>query len=256
VNENTVFSLFSFSERTVVMRAFKTKLFITLIAVGLLAILLLVIRQNIKQRNANLMGRYFVVLMEHINNSYKISYLAVGDYPLDSENPISSWRFSLRFYSLENEAFIFNEPWDSIANQEWARTSENPFPTLDGEHTYIVAITGPDTFFDEVKNLGPTAFDEDTIVLVEVRNSGIHWMQPGDLSIESMPKTIDPSEGLGISGNLPGGFHVAFADGQAWFLSNDVPFEDLQRFFTREGALKASREELLEPYCIRKFLPD
>ena len=38
------------------------------------------------------------------------------------------------------------------------------------------------------------------ILLVEVRNSGTHWMQPGDFDIRTMPRTINDPAGKGISG--------------------------------------------------------
>ena len=207
-----------------------------------------------KQHMAAQLGGTFAGVMRAI---YQTGFdLVTKDPHNDKGEVISSWRFALRFYALEGEAFDSRKPWDDPVNVKWWR--EMPYPsrlTVDGRQTCVMALTGPGTFFTEVSSAQPTDFDEDTIVLVEVRNSGIHWMQPGDLSIETMPKTIDPLQGLGISGNLPGGFHVAFADGQAWFISNDVPFETLEKFFTREGAMAASREDLLEPYCIRKFMP-
>ena len=65
-----------------------------------------------------------------------------------------------------------------------------------------------------------------------------------------MPHTINAKDGSGISGQNKGGFVVLFADGQAWFLSEKIPFATLEKFFTIEGAKRYSREKLLGPFVL------
>ena len=76
----------------------------------------------------------------------------------------------------------------------------------------------------------------------------VHWMQPGDLSIQNVPPDITS----GISGR---GVHVGFADGVVWFLTRDVPLDDLRKFFTVKGATRYDREFVLESYLIREVPP-
>jgi hypothetical protein len=114
--------------------------------------------------------------------------------------------------------------------------------------TTILAITGPGTVFDDD---APGALEKapgNAIVLVEVRNSGIHWMSPKDFDVRTMPRTINDPEGRGISGQYPLGFHVAFADGAVWRLSHDTPFIALSRFFVADDAKQLDREAILGKY--------
>jgi len=84
---------------------------------------------------------------------------------------------------------------------------------------------------------------------------GIEWMQPGDLDIRTMPRSINHTSGKGIAGNYPNGFFVGFADGHVWFLRNDTPFHQLEKFFTIEGAKTYDRDELLRPFLLDKLGP-
>jgi hypothetical protein len=116
----------------------------------------------------------------------------------------------------------------------------------------MLAICGPGTAFgcaDErprsLKNLGNNA-----ILVVQVRHSGLHWMQPGDFDIRDMPHTINAVDGHGISSRYPGGFHVLFANGDVWFLSDKIPFATLAKFFTVGEANKCNREKLLGAFVL------
>jgi hypothetical protein len=45
---------------------------------------------------------------------------------------------------------------------------------------------------------------------------------------------------------------VVFADGQVWFLSADIPLEDVRKFLTIDGAKKHDREQVLGPYALSR----
>lgn len=120
-----------------------------------------------------------------------------------------------------------------------------------GLETTIFAITGPGTAWGDGDSEPPHHLVElpnDVILFVEVRNSGVHWMQPGDFDIRTMPRTLNADDGRGISSRFRGGFHVGFADGEVWFISNDVGFDRLSQFFTIEGARQHDREAELGPF--------
>ena len=151
-----------------------------------------------------------------------------------------------------------SQPWDSPINKEMAMTPRGWFsyPARWGSKTRLetnaFAITGPGTAFGDgetmpksIKNVPPQ-----TILVAEVRSSGIHWMQPGDFDIRTMPHTINVPDGKGISSRYPGGFHVLFADGKVWFLSEKIPFDTLKKFFTVADARQYDREKELGPFIL------
>ena len=176
--------------------------------------------------------------------------------------PLYSWRVALvAFLEAWRGSWDDAQPWDHPANKELIELSNfyvydvskwqvgsQPFPS-----TIIFAITGPGTAFGDggerpstLKDIPPSC-----ILAVETRASAIPWPAPGDFDIRTMPETINAPEGKGISSRHAGGFHVVFADGQVWFLSDKVPFETLKKFFTVVDANKYDREKLLEPFILR-----
>lgn len=183
--------------------------------------------------------------------------------------PLYSWRAEVAEVAQPWCEIPWNlaESWDSPANRRFAeipgrycydglaRGVGSPVAASDSTDTNLLAITGPDTAFGS-NGEAPRSLadiDADTILAVEVVNSGIHWMEPGDFDLRTMPQTINARDGRGISSRHPGGFHVLFADQQTWFLSNRVPFAEVRKFFTVEGAKKYDRRQVLEPYLLARF---
>ena len=141
--------------------------------------------------------------------------------------------------------------WDDPDNR---RISSAPSPVYcwsperslpESLHTNVVAITGPGTAFDGDRPVRVSDIDSDTILAIEIADSGLHWMEPGDLSIDQVPDSITQ----GVDGY---GVHVLFADGWVWVLRPDVPLEDLTKFFTIEGAKRYDREQALGPYVLHR----
>ena len=118
-----------------------------------------------------------------------------------------------------------------------------------GQYTRFAAITGPGTAFEDEHPLSLKDLPNDTILIAEVRSGVQHWMKPGgDLHIDKMPQCIDVQSGHGISGHDPEGFFVTFADGAIRLISNNVPFNELKKFFTLRGAKKFDRDKSLGKY--------
>ena len=57
-----------------------------------------------------------------------------------------------------------------------------------------------------------------TLLVVEVADSGIEWMEPRDLHIDKLAPNINPTSGQGISSKHPTGANVLFGDGHVGFL--------------------------------------
>ena len=138
---------------------------------------------------------------------------------------------------LENQEFIdryrFNEPWDSPHNRALAHGiphGMNPnYPIYhcpsdrdsDKWDTSYVMVVGPGTISD-----GPTSRSLDqcpngpsrTIMIVEMSESGIHWMEPRDLKFDQMSFKINDPGGGGIRSKHRGGAMIVFGDGDQRFI--------------------------------------
>ena len=176
--------------------------------------------------------------------------------------PLYSWRVEIVPY-LESWHGVWDptKAWDDSANTQLSELSRyyayggtvpggqtNGFP-----ETNCLAITGRGTAFGNGSEL-PRALQDippDTIIIVETRASRIPWPAPGDFDIRTMPQSINTPDARGISSRAANGFHVIFADGQVWFLSEEVPFETLQLFFTVASSQRYDRERHLEPFAVR-----
>lgn len=171
----------------------------------------------------------------------------------ESGRPLCSWR--LRLLPFMEGIMIgihYGKPWDDpVHRQVTADPRYNLFSlAADGNspdrfHTDFVALTGPGTPLDEGQGCRIEDLDtSDTILVIEVAESNIHWTAPGDLNIDEIPEA-------NTAGPDGGGVHVLFANGEVWFLHRDVPLVDLKQFFTIEGGEKYDREKLLAPYAER-----
>lgn len=138
----------------------------------------------------------------------------------------------------------YDARWDAPANRNfksmllsiycWRGDDGSP----ESFYTNVVAVTGPGTAFEAGREVHRADLDNDTILAVEVANSGVHWMEPGDLDVGAVPPSI-------IRGLDGGGVHVLFADGSVWFLDADTPLDDIAKFFTIAGAKQFDREKIL-----------
>jgi prepilin-type processing-associated H-X9-DG protein len=164
-----------------------------------------------------------------------------------SGQPLLSWRVLLLPYLEEKEKFAaikLDEPWNSPNN---ARVADCPRifqcpndigAKQNSQMTSYAVVTGPGTAFP---GEGTTTINKmldgtsATILIVEVANSGIHWMEPRDLNIQQMAPTINAISGQGISSKHVAGVNVAFADGHVGYLRNDLPAEELRARLTING---------------------
>src|SRR4030095_4901077 len=109
--------------------------------------------------------------------------------------------------------------------------------------TSYVAVVGSGTAWPGAKSTklaeikdGPSA----TILIVEVHNSGIHWMEPRDLDASLMPMTINAKSGKGISSGHPQCAQAARADGTVFVLTQDTPAATVRAMLTIAGGEKVA----------------
>ena len=160
--------------------------------------------------------------------------------------PMHSWRVLILPYIEEQplyDQYRFDEPWDGPNNRKLAGRSLSIFRCPETEDpkstmTDYVAVIGPNTVWPEE---GTTTLDDitdgssNTILLVEVKNSGIHWMEPRDLHVRQMAPGINPAAGQGIASRHSGVANVLFADGSVHCLPDDFSEADLEAMRTPAG---------------------
>src|SRR5262245_34901715 len=128
-----------------------------------------------------------------------------------SGRPAHSWRvLILPFLGAEPlyGSYRFDEPWDGPHNSKLADgillhkdysplhcPSDKPESgKLNPLMTSFLAVVGPGTVWQEGKSVKQRDVTDDpdaTLLVVEVANSGVHWMEPRDLHILQMAPTIN-----------------------------------------------------------------
>ena len=157
--------------------------------------------------------------------------------------PWHSWRMAILPFIQKNpyfEQYRFDEPWDGPNNRK-LHSVVMPYrcPAEDASAaattTSYLAVVGPGTAWPVP---GQTRFADfadgtsNSIVIVEVVDSGIHWMEPRDLKLEELELAINPKSGQGISSRHIGGACVLLADGSVRFLPSDTAPETLRMLLT------------------------
>lgn len=117
-------------------------------------------------------------------------------YVVDQQgNRMHSWRTLIAPYCEEiviANVYDFNEPWDGPKNRNAAATPLSTLrcPQATGKNpaeTSYVAVTGPGTAWPGEKSTRIADFTDglpNTILLVELADTGILWTEPRDLTID------------------------------------------------------------------------
>ena len=79
-----------------------------------------------------------------------------------------------------------------------------------------------------------------TILVVEVRGSQVHWAEPVDLDGTASLK-INASRGLSIGSHHSGGANVLFADASVVHLPQTTSEEEIKALLTRDGGENVNR---------------
>lgn len=168
--------------------------------------------------------------------------------------PMHSWRvLILPFFEQAAlyDQYCFDEPWDGPSNRRLADSIPYGFncPSEPGGrsvYTNYVLITGEGTAWADGRAPSLGEFTDDpanTILVVEVTDSGIHWMEPRDLTVYQAVRGINSTLGMCISSWHPArgnsdrqeSANVAFADGMVVNLKNGYPVSELRKLLTHQG---------------------
>ncbi|MGD9127435.1 MAG: DUF1559 domain-containing protein [Planctomycetia bacterium] len=162
--------------------------------------------------------------------------------------PLYSWRVLMLPYIERSDlydAFNREEAWDSAANERFSNMDVEPFQcparedNIPGVTDYVL-VTGPGTVWDgdrQPRSLKDISHPEQTLLMIEVANSDIHWAEPRDLKIDA----IDPSF-LDENGNFKcahptRGATAVFADGRV----EDIPPEQVMEALQKLSQIKQKK---------------
>ncbi len=170
--------------------------------------------------------------------------------------PMHSWRVLILPFMEQAglyNTYNFEEPWDGPNNSKLARSKPLGYACPNGQdyaglsvRTNYVAIVGPGTAFPGSR---PTSLHDfrdgaaDTILVAEVADSGINWMEPRDLDAGAMSFVINDRTRPSISSHDPQGPHVACADGFRTVLNPALPPRSLKALITASGGEAISIDE-------------
>ncbi len=164
--------------------------------------------------------------------------------------PMHSWRVLLLPYLDHSDVYKeyrFDEPWDGPNNSKLASKKLSVFYCPSETHggvkndfamTNYVAVVGRETAWPGGKpgKLGEIKDGtSNTLLIVEIANSGIPWMEPRDLDIAQMAPTINAKSGQGISSAHAGGAQALLADGTVRFISSQTTAELIRGLLTING---------------------
>ena len=234
-------------------------------AVGLIAFVLLVIVSLMipsrgsppltRRSNCHNNLRQIAVALQYYHDEYGSfppAYIADQD-----GRPMHSWRvLILPFMEQQGlyDLYRFDEPWDGPNNRQ-LQSHGLPYIRCPAEfgqrdpmtETSYVVVVGPQTAFpgDKCVALGDIADEhQNTLLVVEVAGSGIHWMEPRDLHVTQMARAINPAKGQGISSRHSLGANVVLADGSVQYLDAVQTTEaDIQAMLTIDGDEPSPRRE-------------
>lgn len=183
--------------------------------------------------------------------------------------PLYSWRVLLMPYCDREEFFEqynLEAPWDDEANLKLAQDEgfanffgcpthpefrdpqDTDFDRHGSRFTNYVAVVGAGTAFPEtgeaVSYEDITDGHENTVLLVEIANSDIHWSEPKDLRWDEMSFRVNDPTKPSISSHHQSGPGVVFADGRAMRLSDSMPPDIIKALLTINGGENISRNDL------------
>lgn len=140
--------------------------------------------------------------------------------------PLYSWRVLLLpflEYGPLASKIRHDEAWDSAANLPVTKMQipffQCPSDPATGDAASdscsYFAVVGPNAAWAGAtpRKLAEFKDPSETILVVEVENSGVHWAEPRDLYVGQMAAGLDPAMGQGLSSAHAATVNVLFADG-------------------------------------------
>jgi hypothetical protein len=168
--------------------------------------------------------------------------------------PMHSWRaLLLPFLDVPQDVaakYNFDEPWDSLNNRKITDVVvahfKCPFERMPDEPTTsYMMVVGPHTISDGPHSRKVSEITDgasNTIMLVEVTDSGVRWAEPRDLSFDDIHFRANAADRMGIATHDSPGVFVAFCDARTEYLPNITPLEQLKAMLTIDGGEKIPKD--------------
>ena len=186
-----------------------------------------------------------------VHGRYPPAYVADKD-----GRPLYSWRVLVLPYLDHKDVyteFHRDEPWDSphnLALIERKRIWAFACPTeCDGSdapnNTSYVMIVGPGMICDGRTSVGEGDVADglqNTLLVVEMSDSGIHWAEPRDLNVAEMSYRINDPDEPCIRSRHPGCANAVFCDGREHYLKGSTAPETVKALTTIAGGEKMDKE--------------
>jgi hypothetical protein len=162
--------------------------------------------------------------------------------------PALSWRLLAHYYMDQNHvidkgvfAYSWNSPQSVGLNYDPTLFSIFRCPSADAKNPRApcyVAVVGANTMWPGSKSAEEVtdATDGDKILVIEITNSDINWMEPRDLTLEEALNAIQPAKGLGIGSAHARGVHYVTVRGEVLTLDRNIDRESLRKLLTRDAA--------------------
>ncbi len=185
-----------------------------------------------------------LAIHNYVDSNHHLPAAATRD---DAGNPLWSWRVAILPYLDETplfDAFAKDEPWNGPANQPLVAREPSVYVSpgannrMPGE-THVLAIVDREAAFTPE---GPIGFEDikdgaaNTLLAVELQDSGVMWSEPRDLSIDEFIAAMKRQPGEpGPRPIYHAGVCAVFADGSTRLLAPDLHEAVLRSLCTRAG---------------------
>jgi prepilin-type processing-associated H-X9-DG protein len=160
--------------------------------------------------------------------------------------PMRSWRVAILPFIEQAplyDQYDFSEPWDGPSNRMLQgvplpayRCPSDP-GAMSAETNYVMIVgegTLGGTPNETVRFSDVTDGLSNTILAIEVSASGIHWMEPRDVTVEEAVAYITNPTASGDRHAHPGGVNVLLGDGSVRFLPESIDPQTLRSLMTRD----------------------
>lgn len=204
---------------------------------------------TLQQASANARRQQCAANLRRIGVAMQNYYSDYGCFPpayvADAKGrPLHSWRALLLPYLDPALAaqYHFDESWDGPRNTLLADRAASVYRCPDDAQSNVsnttdyVVINGAGTIFDGskcTKMAEITDGSSNTLLVVEVVESGIVWLEPRDLRIEQITGGVNSADE--VASHHLGGAHVMTADGKIHFLLDSRRAVEIQELATKAG---------------------